>query len=1145
MVKRPAALSDSDSEGDQASKRARTTDLSDDEGYENGTQGRSTQRKGKGKARAQDDNEGEGNQQGPRAAAVDADQEEIDAHFERENAEKLFQIIIRSEGTSQKGISEYGIIEAVHMVDFMCHEKLSFEFGPQINFIIGHNGSGKSAVLTALVIALGGKTAATGRGTGLKTFIREGRPWAEVTVKIKNQGSDAYKHDQYGNSIIITRRFTKDGSATWKIMSEHGKVISNKKDELSKICDHMNIQVDNPMNVLTQDSSRQFLSSSSSGDKYMFFLRGTQLFQLAEDYDECLENISKTYKLLQEKLKAIPDLKAKFEQSKRKYQEAEKAREHKQRLEDLKKELAWSHVAGKGKELTEKKMEIARLKSKIPKIQEKLTEAETEHSEWEARIKELEAEVDALGDQDLLAGRKANLTQEIKQNSSKLLGYSKDMKRMDEEIKTLNRKISENQAKLEEENAKLLANTQAQRDALDAEIQSVQEDIAKYERQLEEITQEKRDLDTKKRECQQKGHDLEKEKRELQNAIMSCDNLIRDAQRMAADKYVPYGHNIKDICQRIQGMNWYGDVPLGPLGLYVRAKDPARWGKLLRIQLGGFLMSFVITDARDRPQLSKLLKDYNNHNQIIISQKDIFDYSSGEPDQKYLTVLRALEISEPFVTRVLINQAAIERVVLNPERKALENQLLEIGGQQSGWSADLFTVRTYGQDGIVTNPIQDRRSNSLLLTGRDNASEIRHHEDERRRLEEKLRAKDQEMLGYKNQFGQAMKSLQELNKSETNIKDLRVRAQNKLASLQSEISTDFPSIIHHLKATIEEAESEKATLKQNFEEVMKNKAEVDEQQQGLQTQMNEVKQKLEEYAAKKAEYGEKISLAAIERVKKQQAAKHYGKKLEEAKEEVRQAEEQGDVLEQEYQNWTEAALKFCEEWPEPRSTEEVQRNIDSTKAALQEREKRQGASIDELAAQLAKDKDTLEKAQNDLQGLYDLNNALKSSMEARTHRWHEFRRHIALRTKLIFQYNLSRRGYYGKVIFKHSDQTLQLRVQTDDQAVQGSAEKDPKVLSGGEKSFSTICLLLSLWNAIGCPLRCLDEFDVFMDAVNRRISMKMMIETASASPDKQYILITPQDMTNIHIGSNVKVHRMQDPDRRQGRLRFGAAPSND
>ena len=54
---------------------------------------------------------------------------------------------------------------------------------------------------------------------------------------------------------MITRRFTKEGSSTWKIRSKDGRVISTKKDELSAICDHMNIQVDNPMNVLTQGNS--------------------------------------------------------------------------------------------------------------------------------------------------------------------------------------------------------------------------------------------------------------------------------------------------------------------------------------------------------------------------------------------------------------------------------------------------------------------------------------------------------------------------------------------------------------------------------------------------------------------------------------------------------------------------------------------------------------------------------------------------------------------------------------------------------------------------------------------------------------------------------------------------------------------------
>lgn len=89
-----------------------------------------------------------------------------------------------------------------------------------------------------------------------------------------------------------------------------------------------------------------------------------------------MENITQTQKLLVAKKEATPDLRARLNEATARYQEATKAREQKKRADDLKKELAWAHVAGKEDEMSKKMEEAARLARRLPKIEESVKEAE-------------------------------------------------------------------------------------------------------------------------------------------------------------------------------------------------------------------------------------------------------------------------------------------------------------------------------------------------------------------------------------------------------------------------------------------------------------------------------------------------------------------------------------------------------------------------------------------------------------------------------------------------------------------------------------------------------------------------------------------------------------------------------------------------
>ena len=48
---------------------------------------------------------------------------------------------------------------------------------------------------------------------------------AEVEIRLRNKGPDAYKHDLYGDSVVIQRKISADGGTRYALKSERGRCL--------------------------------------------------------------------------------------------------------------------------------------------------------------------------------------------------------------------------------------------------------------------------------------------------------------------------------------------------------------------------------------------------------------------------------------------------------------------------------------------------------------------------------------------------------------------------------------------------------------------------------------------------------------------------------------------------------------------------------------------------------------------------------------------------------------------------------------------------------------------------------------------------------------------------------------------------------
>lgn len=90
---------------------------------------------------------------------------------------------------------------------FRTYHKVELHAGPNVNLILGPNGTGKSTIVCAICIGLAGKPKILGRALSLKEYIRHECTYASIEIELYNPNGENYvvkRHIKASNTSAVS-----------------------------------------------------------------------------------------------------------------------------------------------------------------------------------------------------------------------------------------------------------------------------------------------------------------------------------------------------------------------------------------------------------------------------------------------------------------------------------------------------------------------------------------------------------------------------------------------------------------------------------------------------------------------------------------------------------------------------------------------------------------------------------------------------------------------------------------------------------------------------------------------------------------------------------------------------------------------------
>ncbi|KOB78653.1 Structural maintenance of chromosomes protein [Operophtera brumata] len=1023
-----------------------------------------------------------------------------------------------------------GCIHSIHVRNFFCHENLEVTLNRNVNFIVGRNGSGKSAVLTALVVGLGGRASATNRGSSLSSFIKKGQNSATIEIKIKNNSSKAFKPNVYGDYITI-KKYSLFRKATNLDLTEgnYVRALENCTKAIAIWTKKKDLQSRDEI-----EAQKQALQNEYYWSEIADFEKEANTIQAQHDKQKAkMEKLAEKLKKMEQNYgsnnDAIQALKTHLTE---KTQERTALEQELRSLETEVREVqgtqrSTQHSSGKQRELMSREQrKVADLEREIRNIESGNTasaRATLEKRAEAARAAAASAEArydtaqnDASQARQNLAHAQAQAEQQLKQQarelesrgSDSLAVYGNNMVELSQRLKRAVAKgefsapprgpieqLKQQARELESRGSDSLA---VYGNNMVELSQRLKRAVAKGQFSapprgpIEQLKQQARELESRGSDSLAVyGNNMVELSQRLKRAVAKGEfsappyagplvrtlseqlkQQARELESRGSDSLAVYGKNMVELSQRLKRAVPKGEFsapPRGPIGAYTfRTTEAAspRAGVARERLAGGLRQQHG--GAEPATQASPL-------EHIIGGSMQSFCVNTSEDSRKLFDIMGQVygRAPKPSVTCSKF---------LSKAHDVRRNKV-----HASGFLSALDSVDV--SDPVVANYLIDNVSmeSILLVPDHENCSKIVTLDS----------SEYYPAPNYRSYGGAGRHS-----------RLLQVSTAERKKQIQAEI-LEAESALRTVEAQGEKlsGEATEAPLRHETSEAAQQAAAALQQENTphhavLVCTMNVERaaaRALQSLSALRHETSEAAQHAAAALQQEERVTK-YSQRIREDRIKLTQVEAIMEEKREVIQRKEQEALTLCTRIRNPRDKAVVTNELKKTQLKLSSI-RSDGLTKAQVAEKLLEVERKYRRTKVTLDRLKLLIEDIKTTSDKHLNFCHQVQTYIARRVQYCFQSILTLRGFSILCTGRESSSKRHA--------------SSTSSLSGGERSYSTVAFIMALWECVELPFYFMDEFDIVME---------LLIDHALKNTSRQFVFLTPQDASSVQAGPQISIH---------------------